>query len=332
MENVELIEIGKSNYRRAHWKRSTLDGVLHVCPPHTFEPFDHAQNFLFSMCEAPGLDKAVVERISKADYHFVPSSFCRSVWAKYGLDAEVVPLGIGPEFEALDASRTIIRGPDSRKLRFLYVGSTDKRKGLDLVAPAFKEAFEAGPGHDVSLYIKSFNAKAEQNISMPYGDDRLIVDTRDLNAKDLADLYGTADVFVFPTFAEGFGLPVLEAMAAGCLTIAPLTGGLTDFFSANTGVVLPKSKIETMNYGEITWREPVQTVQDLSRCMLAAWEFWGTGPTEALRRTGTKIARDFTWDRSTSTLVEKMIFRKRGDNGENKIFRERRTDRSVCIS
>ncbi len=336
MEGVELVDIGKANYKRRHWKRSKLDAVLHVCPSHTFEPFDYAPNFLFSMYEAPALPDDTVEKISKADFHFVPSSFCQKTWERHGLKAGIIPLGIGPEFDDLDTSRKLIRGPGSKRLRFLYVGSNNPRKGWTLLAPAFKEAFEAGPGHDVQLYIKSFNANVEQGVSTPYEDDRLIIDMRDLKPKDLAELYASADVFVFPTFAEGFGLPALEAMAAGCLTIAPLTGGLTDFFSPNTGIVLPKSKVQPVEYGGVSWSEPLQTVNDLARTMFAAWEYWGTGPTEALRQTGTKVAREFTWDRSASILFHTIsaILRegKRGDNGENKICGEGRRETSLSLS
>lgn len=41
-----------------------------------------------------------------------------------------------------------------------------------------------------------------------------------VGAEELADLYATASAYVFPTLFEGFGLPVLEAMAAGCPVLA----------------------------------------------------------------------------------------------------------------
>jgi len=45
---------------------------------------------------------------------------------------------------------------------------------------------------------------------------------------DLAALYSLADVYVQPSFAEGFGLPVLEAMACGCPVVCSNTSSLSE--------------------------------------------------------------------------------------------------------
>jgi glycosyltransferase involved in cell wall biosynthesis len=42
----------------------------------------------------------------------------------------------------------------------------------------------------------------------------------EVSEDDKVRLYNSADVYVLPTRNEGFGLPLLEAMAAGCLVVS----------------------------------------------------------------------------------------------------------------
>src|SRR5207253_820484 len=43
---------------------------------------------------------------------------------------------------------------------------------------------------------------------------------KQLTDKELVALYKNAQVYVFPSFSEGFGLPLLEAMACGCPVVS----------------------------------------------------------------------------------------------------------------
>ncbi|MFY9939057.1 MAG: glycosyltransferase family 1 protein [Silvibacterium sp.] len=55
-----------------------------------------------------------------------------------------------------------------------------------------------------------------------------VVQLTDLSDDALAALYQIAEVFVFPSFSEGFGWPPLEAMACGCPTICSTAGSLRE--------------------------------------------------------------------------------------------------------
>jgi glycosyltransferase involved in cell wall biosynthesis len=57
--------------------------------------------------------------------------------------------------------------------------------------------------------------------------DSIIV-TGYVPAEDLAPLYSGAEVFVFPTLYEGFGLPVLEAMQCGCPVISSTSSSIPE--------------------------------------------------------------------------------------------------------
>ncbi len=52
--------------------------------------------------------------------------------------------------------------------------------------------------------------------------------TGHLTDSEIQSLYEEADVFVYPSLYEGFGLPVLEAMASGCPVIASNVSSLPE--------------------------------------------------------------------------------------------------------
>lgn len=100
----------------------------------------------------------------------------------------------------------------------LYVGSEQPRKNVPTIVQAFAKLKERRPD---ALFIKVGQA------GLPAGRQELlqIIDkynlraaTRIINevsARRLNELYNAADVFMYPSSHEGFGMPVLEAMAAG---------------------------------------------------------------------------------------------------------------------
>jgi len=61
--------------------------------------------------------------------------------------------------------------------------------------------------------------------------------------KEVIKLYNMADVFVFPSYYEGFGLPPLEAMACGCPVITSNTSSLPEVVG-NAGIMLNPNDIE----------------------------------------------------------------------------------------
>lgn len=85
------------------------------------------------------------------------------------------------------------------KKYILYIGSGHKRKNIDGLKVAFK------------ILKERYNVPHELILA---GVDRYI------GEKEKQELLKNADVFVFPSFYEGFGFPVLEAQAAGVPVVA----------------------------------------------------------------------------------------------------------------
>lgn len=88
---------------------------------------------------------------------------------------------------------------------FLFVGSGDPRKNMDVIPRALQRA-----NLDIPLLVCGWSGWSNQTstgntIYLGYLEDR-----------ELALLYSGAMAFIFPSTYEGFGLPILEAMACGC--------------------------------------------------------------------------------------------------------------------
>lgn len=91
--------------------------------------------------------------------------------------------------------------------RIGYLGVLDKRKRVDLLIDSFKqsriggELVIAGRGLDESLLRR----KAEEDVRIKF--------LGFVKGEDLCNFYNSLDVLVYPTWLEGYGLPIVEAMA-----------------------------------------------------------------------------------------------------------------------
>jgi glycosyltransferase involved in cell wall biosynthesis len=285
--------------------------VIHFCPPHHFRPYRGRKNILFSMWEADSFPPELLPYFVQADAHVVPSEYCRAVWEKHGMNATVARLGLVDAFRTLEweRSRLMVHG---RRLRYLWLGAPSRRKGWELLAPAWAMAFNTSNA-PVELYVKSIGDPGQQDLRYFTGRREIpehetadfrqlvVVDRRDLERDALLELYRSAHVFIFPTFGEGFGLPALEAMAMGCLVVAPMVGGMTEFVSPSTAIVLKRSDSALIRYGTV-FTTQVPSVEDLARKLSAVVDLWGTPEAERVRTNGVALARTFTWAHTAAVL------------------------------
>ena len=164
--------------------------------------------------------QAIQADVDRADHVLTESDFAQSTFVHQGWDAgavDVIHQGVDDYFLSAIPERVPHRGP----LRALFAGSFCRRKGGPVLAEAMLQLDDVDWRLDL---CGSVAPDAEAAFR------RLIKDPRvtyrgNLSRPDLAARMAAADVFVFPTLAEGSARVQFEALAAGCYLIATPNGG-----------------------------------------------------------------------------------------------------------
>ena len=142
---------------------------------------------------------------------------------RLGLDPQqitVIPLGVNHRVYTSTAhgrGRYAHRAP-----YFLYVGSADANKNLHRLIDAFRLIADQWPDIELLLAGK-WQTEPMNAMQREIEEKHLTNKVRLLGfvpADDLPSLYANAFAFVFPSLSEGFGLPIIEAMASGIPVIA----------------------------------------------------------------------------------------------------------------
>ncbi len=158
--------------------------------------------------------------INYADAVITPSEFTRKELEKHYPDKNfpVFPIHLGFDKQLFfQQSGSEIAALKKRmglpSAYILFVGTSDPRKNIRAIVGAM-----AHLPPDIKLVAAGWSGW-ESFMADGYGPVKLkdrIICIGYVNNRDLAALYSGARVFVYPSFYEGFGLPVLEAMACGC--------------------------------------------------------------------------------------------------------------------
>lgn len=199
---------------------------------------------------------------------------------------DVIPLGVDGQFrpapaEAIGAMRARYKLPESY---FLYVGTLEPRKNLAAVVRAWDRV--AGEIGDDLVIAGRTGWKTEEMmaaIRQAKHRDRIHLPGF-IEQADLAPAIGAARVFVWPSLFEGFGLPVLEAMACGTPVLTSSTSSLPEVAGDAALLVDPESE------DAIAEGMKRLSQDDLLRARLSA--------------AGLQRAAEFTWARTAERTLE----------------------------
>jgi glycosyltransferase involved in cell wall biosynthesis len=139
----------------------------------------------------------------------------------YELDADkvyVVPNACSDIFRRLDSTK-VPANIQMEQPFLLYIGNRARYKNFDLLA----KAYSLWPQRkEVALVLVGAKpvSESERQLMTELAIAKQVKLLKDVDDETLCHLYNRAVVFVYPSLCEGFGIPLLEAMACGCPIVA----------------------------------------------------------------------------------------------------------------
>jgi glycosyltransferase involved in cell wall biosynthesis len=203
---------------------------------------------------------------------------------------------------------------DPKKVRVIYYGvdheffkprdkpEARRRLGLPLDRPIILNVGSEEPRKNIPTLIKAFGILVKDvpnamliRVGSPTNTIKKLIHSQGLEGKivylrptdeDLSLLYDASDVFVFPSYYEGLGLPLLEAMASSCPVIAGNRSAIPEAVG-DGGILLDPFDVDGFAY----WMHEVLSNEDLRI---------------KLSEKGYRRSLNFSWDRTAQEFEKDL--------------------------
>ena len=268
----------------------------------------------FTMLEVDGFPADWVRQANRMDEIWTPTEFNRRGLIESGVKKPVhlVPLGIDPS--CFHPSGDRIPSPSGD---FVFFANFEwgTRKAPEVLLPVFNRTFSST---DTAILVcKIINRNAAIDVAneiralelSPHGGRIYFLHNLDIPHDQLATLYRSADCFVSPARGEGWGLPVLEAMACGLPVIATDWSGQAaildpgDTYPLRVRATVPANVPGCDYYQGFRWAEPDE--RHLAALMRHVFEHRDEAR-EKGSRASVRVRQTLTWTETAKAIEEHL--------------------------
>ena len=268
----------------------------------------------FTMLEVDGIPRRWADACNRMDEIWVPSRWGAERFAACGVTKPIRVVPLGYDAQRFRPEPVSIRA--SRRFMFLSVFEWGERKAPEVLLRAYAAAFAGPEKDDVLLLLRVNNHDGHVNVpeqiealGLPKdGPPVALLYNHHIRARQLGTLYRSADAFVLPSRGEGWGMPILEAMACGLPVIATPWSGPSEFLHEGVGYPievrgLVPADAKCPYYEGFRWADP--DPDDLVAKMRHVFTH-----REEARAKGAAAAREavakWTWDATAARVEERL--------------------------
>jgi len=192
---------------------------------------------------------------------------------------KVIPLGLSTPKPTKQSTSTI------KEKYLLYLGTIEPRKNLETLIQVFTALKKDHQIAHKLILAGEIGWKSEKilDLARPHPDIKI---TGHLNEDEKSQLLKNADIFIYPSIYEGFGLPPLEAMAQGIPVICSTGGSLKELYSSTALTYSPFDK-QTLKEHIINLTTQPRLHRELSQ-------------------KGINYSQNFTWSKTAEATIQAL--------------------------
>ncbi len=251
----------------------------------------------------PDVDLAKLEGFKQI---WTPSEWGKQILLNNGIAdtlIRVVPEGVDTKLYRPTRENHEREKPTREKpFRFLFVGKWEERKGIDILLYAYSNAFRADEPVELVLHSSTMGQNLNSIVSEL---DKVIAprvrSSTSFNSDEMVNLYNSCDAFVSATRGEGWGLPIIEAMACAKPVIVTDYSAHLEFANSQNAYLIEVEKMidvddpvffdPNCDFGQ--WAEP--SADHLTHLLRHVYEN-APEADELGERARADVSANWTWD------------------------------------